>query len=51
MENNKKIVKPEIIEVVKELPTQQVRSYVNEEGVTVNFITREEALTKILNNN
>ena len=51
MENKKKIAKTERIEVVKELPTQQVRSYVDEDGATVNFVTTEEALTKLLNNN
>lgn len=51
MENKKKIVKTERIEVVKELPTQHVRSYVDDDGTTVNFITTEEALTKLLNNN
>ncbi len=34
---------------MKELPVQQVRSIVDDDGVTVNFITTEEALTEILN--
>ncbi len=43
-------MKAQRTEVVKELPTQEIRSYVDEDGVTVNFITTEEALTKLLNN-
>ena len=35
---------------MKELPVQQVRSYVDEDGTTVNLITTEEALTKLMNN-
>ncbi len=34
---------------MKELPVQQVRSYVDDDGVTVNLVTTEEALTEILN--
>ncbi len=34
---------------MKELPVQQVRSYVDEEGTTVNLVTTEEALIEILN--
>ncbi len=39
MDKSKKIVKSERIEVVRELPTQVIRSYVDEDGTTVNFIT------------
>ena len=35
--------------VVKELPVQTVRSTVKEDGTKVEFITTEEALTKIMN--
>ncbi len=44
-----KIVKSERTEVVKELPVQQVRSYVDDDGTKVNLVTTEEALTEILN--
>lgn len=35
------------IQVVKELPVQQVKEYVDEDGVLVELITVEEALTKL----
>ncbi len=42
-------MKPQRTEVVKELPVQQIRSYVDDDDVTVNLVTTEEALTEILN--
>ena len=50
MEQKKKIVKATRIEVVKELPVQSVRSYTEEDGTIVEYLTTEEALTKLLNN-
>ena len=41
--------KKEYLQVVKELPQQQIRQHIDEEtGVVTNFITVEEALTKIM---
>ncbi len=34
--------------VVKELPTQTVRSYIDDEGIKINMITTEEALTQLI---
>ena len=42
-------MKAEKTEVVKELPVQEVRSYVDKDGTTVNLITTEEYLTKLAN--
>ena len=50
MDPKKKIVKAKRIEVVKELPVQSVRSYTEEDGTVVEYLTTEEALTKLLNN-
>ena len=53
-EGEQKIVKNEgvkakhKIRVVKELPTQEVRSFI-EDGVEYHFMTIEEALSEILN--
>ena len=41
--------KKEYLQVVKELPLQPVRQYTDEEtGIVTNYITVEEALTKIM---
>ena len=41
--------KKEYLQVVKELPLQPVRQHIDEEtGIVTNFITVEEALTKIM---
>jgi len=49
-ESTKKPVKQkERFVVVKELPTQQVRETIIEDGTKLNFITTEEALTQLLN--
>lgn len=54
-QTDKKIVNKEEVKakkrimVVKEIPTQQVRSFV-EDGVEYEVITIEEALTQLLNN-
>lgn len=48
-EETKPEEKEEYWQVVKELPVQPVRRHVDEEtGVVTNFLTTEEALTKIL---
>ena len=39
----------EIFEVVKEIPTQDIRQVKLEDGTIVNLITVEEALTKFMN--
>lgn len=39
----------EVLQVVKELPKQEVRKAVTEDGTKINFVTTEEALTEILN--
>ena len=39
----------EVTIVVKELPTQQVRKGKTEDGTIINYVTIEEALTDIIN--
>ncbi len=39
----------EVFEVVKELPTQQVRKAKAEDGTLITYITIEEALTQFVN--
>ncbi len=41
--------KKERILIVKELPMQPIRSYVDDDGVTINMMTREEYLTELAN--
>ena len=45
----KEDTKKEVFQVVAELPKQDVRQFEGEDGVVYNFITMEEALTKIVN--
>ena len=43
-------VKPEeVYEVVAKLPVQEIRRYKRDDGVIVNLITIEEALTEVMN--
>lgn len=39
------------IEVVKEIPTQEIRQYQDEHGIIVEFKTIEEALSELMNLN
>ena len=39
-----------VVQVVKELPQQEIRVGADAEGNEYNFVTIEEALTEILNN-
>lgn len=39
----------EMTQVVAQLPTREIRKYVREDGVIVNLITIEEALTEFFN--
>ena len=39
----------EVFEVVKELPTQQIRKAKAEDGTVITYITIEEALTQFVN--
>lgn len=48
--SKKKEEPKESLQVVRELPTQQVRQYTSEDGTKVHLITIEEALTQIINN-
>lgn len=41
---------PERIQVVNQLPTQQIRKYKDENGNLIRFVTIEEALTELMNN-
>ena len=41
--------KKERIVVVKEIPTQEVREHIAEDGTILHFITIEEALTEFVN--
>lgn len=43
----KELEKERVI-VVRELPTQEIRSYKSEDGIVINLITVEEALTQIM---
>lgn len=40
----------ERIQVVRELPTQPIRKFRDEDGTLVTFMTIEEALTEFMNN-
>lgn len=41
--------KKERIQVVKELPVQQIREYEDKDGTIIHFMTIEEALTEFMN--